>query len=184
MLAATDGARRASAVSRPRHRAARRRFRRGRSCAPARGRADAAEERAARPAPHRRARQHLRLRGAASRAPVAAARGGSAHARRKARRAGQSDPRRCWRRRSRRAARRCATIGRPTATLGYFQHAFEVYDREGAALPTRALPRDDRADRAERTVDVLVCGVPGVSPAGLRQIISHRHVNKCKCVRE
>ena len=40
------------------------------------GRAHAAEGRAARPAPHRRARQHLRLRGAAPREALAAARGG------------------------------------------------------------------------------------------------------------
>ena len=43
---------------------------------------------------------------------------------------------RCWVMRSRRAARRCAITGRRPGELGYFQHSFRVYDREGEPCPT------------------------------------------------
>ena len=83
-------------------------------------RAHAAQERAARPEAHRRARQHLRLRGAAPRAAFAAARGGDPRRRQGRADASRQGPgrrrfARCSRRRSQRAVRPYAIIARPTA---------------------------------------------------------------------
>ena len=71
------------------------------------------------------------------RARLAAVEAGG-HPRGRARRARPAPPRRssrrsatCSRRRSRRAARPFAIIARPNGELGYFQHVFKVYDREG-----------------------------------------------------
>ena len=55
--------------------------------------------------------------------------------------------------------------------LGYFQHHFAVYDREGKALPRQGLPRQDQAHRAERTLDLLLPVVPEI--IRLRMIRSH-----------
>ena len=46
--------------------------------------------------------------------------------------------------------------------LGYFQHPFRVYDREGEPCPTPRLQGHDQAHRAERPLDVLLSGVPEV----------------------
>ncbi len=40
--------------------------------------------------------------------------------------------------------------------LGYFQHTFRVYDREGARLPHARLRGHDPPDRAVRPVDLLL----------------------------
>ena len=46
--------------------------------------------------------------------------------------------------------------------LGTFQHGFRAYDREHDPMPEPALPRHDRPHRAERTLDLLLRGVPAV----------------------
>ena len=40
--------------------------------------------------------------------------------------------------------------------LGYFQHSFQVYDREGREMPDQRLQRNRAALRSERTFDLLV----------------------------
>ena len=136
-------ARRRAAAARSRPRAARQRIRRGDAGAGLRRQEDVAEGGAARPARRRRARQHLCLRGAVSRAPVAEA-------------AGLDD------RRPQRHSRTSAPSAlvdaikavlndaikaggsslrdhrRADGSLGDFQHNFRVYDREGEPCPTPA----------------------------------------------
>ena len=46
-------------------------------------------------------------------------------------------------------------------SLGYFQHHFQVYDREGEPCPV--LQGHGEADRADRALDVLLPEVPEVS---------------------
>ncbi len=125
-----------AASRRPRHRAGRQRLRWcGAACALFAGKASAAQGGAARPAPHRRARQYLCRRGAAPRPPLAAPAGWQPRWRTRP----DGSPARsapCSARRSPPAARRCATIARANGELGYFQHAFRVYDREGEPCPT------------------------------------------------
>ncbi len=129
---------------------------------------DQPEGGAARPARRRRARQHLCLRGAASRAAVAQARAPRPSRRDRARR-------------NERAERLVDAIKavlndaieaggsslrdhrRTDGELGYFQHNFRVYDREGEPCPTPGCTRHDPAHRADRALDVLLPGVPEVS---------------------
>ena len=46
-------------------------------------------------------------------------------------------------------------------TLGYFQHSFRVYDREGEPCPR--LQRHDQAHRPERPLDILLSGVSEIA---------------------
>ena len=48
-------------------------------------------------------------------------------------------------------------------SLGYFQHSFAVYDREGEPCPQARLRRPHRAHRAERPLDLLLPDLPDVS---------------------
>ena len=48
-------------------------------------------------------------------------------------------------------------------SLGYFQHSFAVYDREGEPCLQARLQRHDRAHRPERPLDILLPGLPAVS---------------------
>ena len=147
-----------------------------RACA---GKKTQPEGRAARPARRRRARQHLCLRGAAPRAAVAQAQ--------------RLDDRRP--RRARRTSAPSALVDaikavlndaikaggsslrdhrRTDGELGDFQHNFRVYDREGKPCPTPRLQRHDPAHRADRPLDVLLPGLPEVSP-------SHSPRNSMSC---
>ena len=85
---------------------------------------------AARPAGGGGARQHLRLRGAVAGADLAAAprRGRDG---RRGRDAGGRGPRRARRTRSPPGARRLRDYRQADGELGYFQHSFAVYGREG-----------------------------------------------------
>jgi len=53
------------------------------------------------------------------------------------------------------AARRCATIARTSGELGYFQHSFQVYDREGEKCQTAGCA-ESCGDSPERALDLLV----------------------------
>ena len=44
--------------------------------------------------------------------------------------------------------------------LGYFQHSFRVYDREGDEMPDAGMQGHDQAHRAGHAVDVFLSGVP------------------------
>ena len=132
--------------------------------------ARADQERAARPEAHRRPRQHLRLRGAVSRPAVAAAAGisrwptggnptAAAHALRQAIRAVLEEA----------IAAGGSTLRdhrQADGELGYFQHSFAVYDREGAACPRRAAGNHQPADavRAGRPSIVRSARSSGVGP--------------------
>ncbi len=48
-------------------------------------------------------------------------------------------------------------------SLGYFQHRFKVYDREGEPCLRRELQRRNRAHRAGRPLDLLLPGLPAMS---------------------
>ena len=125
--------------SRPR--AARQRLRRRHAGARLQRQEDEPEGGAVGPAHRRRARQHLCLRGAVSRAAVAQAHGlDDRHARparpTSAPNAWSRPSRRCSTTPSRPAARRCAITSCTDGELGMFQHHFRVYDREGEKCPT------------------------------------------------
>ena len=48
-------------------------------------------------------------------------------------------------------------------SLGYFQHRFKVYDREGEPCLRRDCSGVDRAHRAGRPLDILLPGLPAMS---------------------
>ena len=48
-------------------------------------------------------------------------------------------------------------------SLGYFQHRFKVYDREGEPCLRRECSGVDRAHRAGRPLDLLLPGLPAMS---------------------
>ena len=52
-------------------------------------------------------------------------------------------------------------------SLGYFQHNFRVYDREGEALPDKGMQGSHHADCAKRAVDVLLSGVSEIGSVPL-----------------
>ena len=47
--------------------------------------------------------------------------------------------------------------------LGYFQHRFRVYGREGEPCLQARLPRRDRAQGPGRPLDLLLPGLPAMS---------------------
>ena len=53
---------------------------------------------------------------------------------------------------------------RTDGDLGLFQHHFRVYDREGEQVPNARLPRHHQAHRAEWALDVLLSGMPEMTP--------------------
>ena len=70
-------------------------------------------------------------------------------------------------------------------TLGYFQHRFRVYDREGEACPTPALQRHRPAPRAIGPLDLLLPALPAAQSGqkntsvvsrktGSRIVLDHR----------
>ncbi len=128
---------------------------------------DAAQGRAARPAARRGSRQHLCLRGAA---PGPASRRAGRPARWRARTAAAGA-----------AAIRLAGVIREVleeavaaggstlrdyahtdGSLGYFQHTFRVYDREGEPCPTPGLQGRGAAPRPVRPLDLLLRRVPAL----------------------
>ena len=131
-----------SAVCQYRSRAARQRIRRRASGAALRRKVGLPEGCPARPEPDCRIGQYLRLRSPASRRPVAAA--GGRDARSPGRKLRQS-ARIFWPRAFRQVLEEALAAGgsslrdhqRTDGTLGYFQHSFRVYDREGAGCPTQ-----------------------------------------------
>ena len=135
---------------------------------------DQPEGGAARPARGRGPRQHLCLRGAVSRASVAATAGRDAgdkegrptdHARRlvtaihavlnQAIKAGGSSLR---------------DHRQTSGELGYFQHSFQVYDREGEKCQTAGCSGIVQALHPERALDLLVPEVPEVSRTSVRDL--------------
>ena len=70
--------------------------------------------------------------------------------------------RRCSTTRSRPAARRCAIIASTDGELGYFQHTFRVYDREGKPCPTPDCKGTIRRIVQGDALDVFLSGVPEV----------------------
>ena len=72
------------------------------------------------------------------------------------------DPRRPRRRRSKRAARRLRDHRQTDGAFGYFQHSFEVYDREGAACRHARCGGTIARVVQNGTVDVLLRGVPAI----------------------
>ena len=63
----------------------------------------------------------------------------------------------------------------PDGELGYFQHRFEVYDREGAACPTRAAAASC-AGRAGRPLDLLLRALPALAKSGATSDIGRNDV--------
>ena len=131
---------------------------------------DQPEGGAARSARGRGARQHLCLRGAAPRASVAEAQGLD---HRDAQPARRTSARRGWSTAIRAVLNDAIKAGgsslrdhrQTDGALGMFQHNFRVYDREGEPCPTPRLQRHHQAHRADRTLDVLLPGVPEVMVA-------------------
>ena len=148
--------------------------------------------------PDRRPRQHLRLRGAASRRPVAAprrrhARPGGRRRRRRAARGSRRRSRTCSTRRWRPAARRCATTATPTARSAPSSTASGPTTAKAAACTDPGLPGHHRPHRAERPLDVLLRGRasartqrPGSSALLPRrhQLLHHRRIGQGRGVAE
>ena len=77
--------------------------------------------------------------------------------------AGRGGPRRARRRHRRRRLVACATTASADGELGYFQHSFAVYDREGEPCPRCG--GDDRAESCRRAGRASsVPGLPDLTP--------------------
>ena len=166
-LVAARQARRRAAAGAARPRAARQRLRRRDAGARLRGQEDEPQGGAAGPARRGRARQHLCLRSAASRAAVA-----QAHRRdhRRARPARRTSAPNGWSTRIKAVLNDAIKAGGSSlrdhkltdGELGMFQHHFPRLRPRGRKMPHARLPRHRQTHRAERPLDVLLSGVPEI----------------------
>ena len=127
----------------------------------ARRQGDADQGGAARPARRRRARQHLCLR---ERSTAPGSRRGGSPARSRASAPSGSPPRSatCSSARSRPADRRLRDYVQASGELGYFQHHWAVYGKEGEPCPGCDCGERRPAHRPGRPLDVLLRQAPAL----------------------
>ncbi len=174
-------ARRRAAAERARPRAARQCLRRRHAGARLHGQEDEPQGGAAGPADRRRARQHLCLRGAASRAAFAQTHGlDDRRPKRRAERARRDGwsqaSRRCSTRRSRPAARRCAITGSPTASSACSSIASgsTIAKASHAGRPAAAAPSNASCRTAARRF-IVRCARNEIQPGNAHEHGKHEH---------